>query len=933
MPDNATPREYRDTLNLPKTDFPMRGDLPKREPSRIAWWKAEGVYQRRLDANAARGGTPFILHDGPPYANGEMHMGHFLNRVLKDAMVKIALLDGRKADFTPGWDMHGLPIERETLKHLGIDFHLVDPIELRAKCRERALYWLDRQRDAILRMGVFGHYDKPYRTVDPLFEGQIVDALGDLADEGQLYKGLRPTLWCVYDETALAEAEIEYKDDHVSPSVYVRFTADHAQRAELAQRFGVPGDTFPERTSIVIWTTTPWTLPANLAIALKPDASYGLYAIGDEALIVAEALAGAVLPRIPGGESARTLATASGEQLAGATVRHPFLDRDSLVVLGDYVELDAGTGAVHTAPGHGVDDFETGARYGLPVLNPVDGAGRFTAEAGPYAGQFIFDANANIIADLRASGQLVSEEAYHHSYPHCWRCKNPVVFRATAQWFISMDANRLRRRIEEAIPSITFTPAWGENRMMQMIENHPEWCISRQRTWGTPIPALACDDCNESFIDPAVARQTANVFRERTANTWWTDPVSTFAPEGTVCPKCRSSKLRKEMNIVDIWFESGVTHRVVLGHDGIPFPADAVLEGSDQYRGWFRSGLVTSVATRGTPSYKAVVSTGWVVDETGHAMHKSAGNYIGAVDGMNQYGADVLRLWVASTDFTADARLGKSILENVANVYKNLRFRLRYLLSLLDDFTPEQIVPRAEMEPFDRLAMAALDALSAEVVDHYRHFRLHDAYLALTAFDGDDLSRFYIDAMKDRSYTSAPNSRARRSGQTAAYELFRTIAVLLAPILSFTAEEAWQHLPESLRVHERSIFDVPFPQVLERDHAALQVWTTLKQLRADVASSEAPRDFEAFAEVHVAPALAERVFALGDNLREALRVSGLASVGVSADTASSVQLVPSPGAKCARCWKYLELGTDPTKPTICGPCAAIVDEIDAGVLA
>jgi isoleucyl-tRNA synthetase len=925
---DAAPRDYRSTLNLPQTAFPMRGELPKREPDRVAWWAAEGVYQRRLDANAARGGSPWILHDGPPYANGEMHMGHFLNRVLKDAWVKINLLDGRKADFTPGWDMHGLPIERETLKHLGIDFHQVDPIALRDACRERALYWLDRQRDAILRMGVFGHYDKPYRTVDPLFEGEIVDALGDLAAEGQLYKGLRPTLWCVYDETALAEAEIEYKDDHVSPSVYVRFAANAEQRADLAERFGIAPEALPERLSIVIWTTTPWTLPANLAITLKGDASYGLYHVGDEALIVAEALAGAVLGRVPGGEAARTLATATGEQLADARVRHPFLDRDSLVVLGEYVELDSGTGAVHTAPGHGVDDFETGMRYGLPILNPVDGAGRFTAEAGPFAGMFIFDANPRIVEALRESGALLAAEPYHHSYPHCWRCKNPVVFRATAQWFIAMDHNRLRRRIEEAIPHITFTPAWGENRMLQMIENHPEWCISRQRTWGTPIPALACDACNESFVSVEVARQTANVFRERTANTWWTEPVTTFAPEGTACPKCGSTKLRKEMNIVDIWFESGVTHRVVLGRDGIPFPADAVLEGSDQFRGWFRSGLVTSVATRGKASYKNVVSTGWVVDETGHAMHKSAGNYIGAVDGMQKYGADVLRLWVASTEYTADARLGKAILENVGQVYRNLRNRLRYLLSQLADFTPAHMVPRAEMEPFDRLAMTALDALSAEVVEHYRHFRLHDAYLALLAFDGDDLSRFYIDAMKDRLYTSAPDSHARRSGQTAAYELLRTIGVLLAPILSFTTEEAWQYLPEALRSDERSIFDVPFPNGAQRDHDALALWAELKGLRAQVASSEAPRDFEAFAEVYVAPALYPRVAALGDNLREALRVSGIASVAMSETGASYVRLVPSPGEKCARCWKYLPLGSDPAQPTVCGPCAAIVDEID-----
>ena len=931
MSDSTIVRDYRDSLNLPKTDFPMRAGLAKSEPARVAWWSENGTYERRLAANKAN--EPWILHDGPPYANGDLHMGHFLNRVLKDAFIKIHLLDGRWADFIPGWDMHGLPIERETLKHLGIDFHTIDPIELRAACRERALYWLDRQRSTILRMGVFGHYDRPYMTIAPAFEATIVETLADLAESQQLYKGLRSTLWCVTDETALAEAEIEYAD-RVSPSIYVRFTANDAQRKELLAKFGVAEDGKP--VSVAIWTTTPWTLPANVAIALKPDAAYGLYAVGNERIIVAEALAASLIRRIAHDtDLGSQLASVAGTDLIGSNVRHPFLDRDALIVGADYVELETGTGAVHTAPGHGTDDFNTGVKYNLPILNPVDSAGKFTVEAGPYAGQFIFDAQQHIIDDLRASGHLIAHEKYNHSYPHCWRCKNPVVFRATAQWFIAMDVNRLRATIESKIGDVKWFPTWGEGRMEQMIANHPEWCVSRQRTWGTPIPAFVCDRCQESIVDPQVARNLASAFRTRgdaytnASDMWWKEDLSTFIPADFDCPHCHNTTFTKEMNIVDIWFESGVTHRAVLKNGGLPWPADLYLEGSDQYRGWFRSNLITGVATLGAPPYKAVVSTGWVVDADGRAMHKSAGNYIAAQDGMEKYGADVLRLWVASVDYTADVRLGEKLLDNVANVYKNFRFRLRYMLGALYDLEPEAVVPRAAMEPIDRLALAALDSLAKDVVDQYRQFRLHDAYLALMKFDSEDLSGFYVDALKDRLYTSGPHSARRRSAQSALLETFRTLAVLFAPILSFTSEEAWQQLPAGLRGKHASIFDVAFPQVRDVDRGALQAWTLLKALRSQVASSESPRDFEADARVFVDPAHYDAFVALGDNLREALIVSTIASLERSATSDSTVILQPAAGAKCARCWKYLPLGSDPDHATICGPCAAIVRDIDA----
>ncbi len=921
------PNDYRWSLNLPKTDFPMRADLAKREPGRVRWWAERGTYERRLARNRADGGMPFVLHDGPPYANGDLHMGHFLNRVLKDALVKIHLLDGESADFVPGWDMHGLPIEMETLKHLGLDFRTADPIALRRACRERALYWLDRQRERMLRMGTFGRFDDPYMTIAPAFEATIVETLADLAENDYLYKGLRSTLWCITDETALAEAEIEYKD-HTSPSVYVRFRATDAQRVALLEKFGLDDDGTP--LSIAIWTTTPWTLPANVAIALKPNAAYGLYRVGGEDVIIAEALATPVLERI--NEGVATLrAEAPGSALERLAVRHPFFERDALIVVARYVELETGTGAVHTAPGHGADDFETGAAYGLPILNPVDASGRFTAEAGPYAGMRIFEANARIVDDLRTSGTLIAAESYEHSYPHCWRCKNPVIFRATEQWFIGMDRHGLRERAERAVHTAKWLPAWGENRMSQMVGNHPEWCVSRQRVWGTPIPAVVCIACNEARLDPQVVRALAKAMRARSfdegnaSDLWWTEPLEAFAPPGMACAKCGGTTLRKEHNIVDIWFESGVTWRAVLVERGMKFPADAYLEGGDQYRGWFRSNLLTSVATRDVAPYEQVISYGWVVDQHGHAMHKSAGNYLAAADAMEKYGADVLRLWCASTDvMSGDVRLGAALLDNVANVYKNLRFRLRYCLSSLDGLTRAGIVPRDAMEPIDRLVLAALDALAARVTEAYRRFDLHDAYVAVQQFDKEDLSAFYVDVLKDRLYSSAPDAPRRRSAQSALLEIFRTTCVLLAPILSFTAEEAWQHLSEDLRGADESVFDLAFPRIDAVDEDALAAWALLKELRAQIAASEGVRDFQLDARVEVPPPFVERFAALGDNLREALVVSAIRGLTPSANGASTVVAFPAEGEKCQRCWKYLPLGIDPDHPALCETCAGIV---------
>ncbi len=924
MPDTA---DYRSTLNLPKTDFPMKADLPVREPQRVAWWREHCTYERRLERNAANG--PWILHDGPPYANGDLHMGHFLNMVLKDVFVKIALLDGKFAKFVPGWDMHGLPIEFETLKHLGIkDFHAIDPLELRAQCKQRALFWLDRQRDQRVRMGNFGFFDNPYRTIDPSFEATIVDALADLAERQQIYKGLRSTLWCVHDETALAEAEIEY-EQRVSPSIYVRFTADEEQAQRIRDVMHVSGSDAPP-ISFLIWTTTPWTLPANAAIALRPDATYGLYRVGDEAVIVAEALAERAL-----GEryaDARLIGRARGEELDDLAVRHPFLDRDSVVVLAGYVDLETGTGAVHTAPGHGADDFDTGMKYGLPILNPVDAAGYFTGEAGPYAGMHIFDANARIVEDLRASGALWSAGEYEHSYPHCWRCHNPVIFRATAQWFLAMDQNLLRQRAVDAIASVEYTPEWGRTRQEQMIETHPEWCLSRQRTWGTPIPALICVECGEAVLDPRVARAAAKRFGEVGADAWWSDPVERYLPSGFVCPHCGSARFEKEKNIVDIWFESGVTHLAVLGRDGMPWPCDLVLEGGDQFRGWFRSSLITAVGIKGRAPYRRVMKNGWVNDEQGRPMSKSRGTGFDALGAMDRWGADVLRLWAASVEPIDDVRFGPNVVDQVGRVYRNVRNRLRFMLSNLDGLDATNAVAREAMEPLDRLACAVTDAFVSRTKAAYDRCEIHDAYLQIVEFESS-MSGLYFDALKDPLYSRAAGDPRRRSAQSALLYVLTRFLTVLAPVLSFTAEEAWQSLPAFVREHAESVFDSSFDSHRQRDGALesdLGLWQQLRTLRGRVAAVASPRDFEAALQLTVTPGLYRRLMALGDNLREALVVSQLdvqQAERADGDGVVSFEMFSAEGAKCARCWKYRELGTDPDYPSICADCSRVVRDL------
>jgi isoleucyl-tRNA synthetase len=916
---DAQRRDYRTTLNLPTTSFPMQAELAKREPARVAWWREQRTFERCLERNESA--LPWILHDGPPYANGELHMGHFLNMVLKDVFVKIALLDGKWAKFVPGWDMHGLPIELETLKYLGIaDFHAVDALELRARCKERAIYWFERQRDVRMRMGVFADYDHAYRTIDPSYEAVIVDTLADLAERDQIYKGLRATLWCWHDETALAEAEIEY-ENRTSPSIFVRFPFDERQRDALASVLGV--DLPREKTAVVVWTTTPWTLPGNSGVALHPDAAYALYDLGDEALLVAEALAQATLGQRYA--AAKKIASTTGRNLRGLRARNPLFDRDSEIVLAEYVDLETGTGAVHTAPGHGAEDFETGTANGLAVRNPVDAAGHFTAEAGPYAGMQIFDANATIVGDLRANGTLLRAQEIVHSYPHCWRCHNPVIFRATSQWFIAMDRNDLRARALDATNGVTYTPQWGRERQRQMIERHPEWCISRQRTWGTPIPAVTCLACAQSVLDPVVARNAARRFAQVGADAWWRDAVATYLPAGFACPSCGGTAFAAERDIVDIWFESGVTHLAVLGHDGLPWPCDAVVEGGDQYRGWFRSSLVIAAALRGEAPYRHVVKNGWVNDEEGRAMSKSRGTGIDARDAMDRYGADVLRLWAASVEFVDDVRFGPNVVAQVGRVYRNVRNRIRFMLGNIGDLAPEAIVERAGLPPLDALADEYAAEKFGEIADSYDVADIHGAYLAIVELESG-LSALYFDAVKDPLYSRAAGDPRRRAAQSVLFRILRGFLAAVAPVLSFTAEEAWQAVPEPLRAQAGSVFDLRFVRAIARDAGAAQQWAALRALRAAVAANAEYRDFEAKAIVQMSPEQRERLARFGDeDLREALVVSQIEiRLSNTHATAPTVGIVAAEGEKCARCWKYRQLGGDAAHPSICDECAVVV---------
>ncbi|GFO53145.1 isoleucine--tRNA ligase [Geomonas sp. Red276] len=921
--------DYKDTLNLPQTAFPMKGNLPQREPEMLKQWE-----QTKLDTKveeAGKGKPRYILHDGPPYANGHIHIGHALNKILKDIVLKSKRMSGFDAPYIPGWDCHGLPIELQVEKNLGSKKHEISKLEMRKLCREYAQKFVSIQRAEFERLGVIGDWEHPYLTMHNSYEGAIARELARFAENGGLYKGKKPVHWCSSCGTALAEAEVEYAD-HKSPSVFVKFAVKDDLGSVVPELAG-------KKSSIVIWTTTPWTLPANLAVALHPELDYVALDVNGDLLIVADGLKESFLKEI--GAEGTVVATFKATGLAGKKAQHPFYDRDSLIVLGEHVTLEAGTGAVHTAPGHGQEDYEVGLREGLEIYNPVDNRGRFFDNIEFFGGQFVFDANKNVIEKLIEVGALLASKEITHSYPHCWRCKKPIIFRATEQWFISMEKNDLRRKSLAEINNVNWIPKWGRERIYGMIENRPDWCVSRQRSWGVPITAFYCKSCGEVMADAKVMYHVAEIFSEHSSDVWYDWDASKFLPEGTVCPSCGKNDFDKETDILDVWFDSGVSYAAVCElRDNLHAPADMYLEGSDQHRGWFHSSLLASVGTRGHAPYKNVLTHGFVVDGSGRKMSKSVGNVVAPEDVIKKFGGDVLRLWVAAQDYRDDLRISQEILTRLSEAYRRIRNTCRYILGNIHDFNPEtDSVPYAQMPEIDRWAMHQLELLKEKVIASYNECEFHILYHAVNGFCTVEMSAFYLDILKDRVYTSKTDSLARRSAQTVMYTVLDSLVRMVAPVLSFTAEEVWAEMPGK---REDSVHVALFPEMIpgNKDEALAQRWEKVMKVRSEVSKAlELARvkkvighSLDAAVAIKAAGEAAELLKSFEADLAEIFIVSKAyltdsleGEIYQAEGGEMEIAVSAAPGEKCERCWCYSEeIGKDADHPTVCPKCLAAV---------
>lgn len=937
------PLDLKATLNLPRTGFPMKANLPQNEPRMLERWQQTGLYDRIREAR--RGAPVYVLHDGPPYANGPIHLGHALNKCLKDFVVKARTMAGFDAPYVPGWDCHGLPIEIKVDESLGRKKLEMAPLEVRLACRQYAQRFLDLQREQFKRLGVFGRFDRPYSTMEPEYECMVAATFFAFLEKGLVYKGLRPVYWCWFDQTALAEAEVEY-EMHRSPSVWIRYllTSDPA-----ALHPALAG----KKVATIIWTTTPWTLPASMAIAFHPEEEYvALAGNGGPACIVARRLAEATAQKCGLGEP-KILATFSGRTLEKTTFAHPFLERSILGVLADYVTMEQGTGAVHTAPSHGPDDFYTGGRYGLDQSSNVDSAGRIVQGLPQYAGKQVFEANPHIVELLQARGALLAQEEITHSYPHCWRCHNPVIFRATEQWFIDMegelDGGTLRRKALDEIGTAKWDPAWGEERIANMVATRPDWCISRQRIWGVPIAVFFCEGCGGLLQSAEANAAVVELFAREGSDSWYMQSPQEILPRAMKCPHCGGGSFRKESDIIDVWFESGSSFAAVLGREeGLPFPADLYLEGNDQYRGWFMSSLLCAVGTRGVAPYRKVATPGWTLDEQGRAMSKSRGNDVDPADIASRMGAEIVRLWVASVDFRDDVVGSELLMQRLADNYRKIRNTFRYILGNLYDFDPAaHAVPFAQMEAMDRYMLLRAAEFSERVVRWYDQFAFHKVYHQMHDFCVVDLSAIYFDILKDRLYTAASESRARRSAQTAICKLGEALVRLAAPVMSFTAEEIWEHLPR-VAAREASVHLARFPSVQDlldgADPAAQAAfrsdWDTLLGVREEVlkALEEARRQklIGSGLEAQVTLSAPEAVYPVLErhaaDLRflfivSAVRLQRIAS-GNGAAPGVQVQVARAEGSKCQRCWNYsVRVGEDAEYPTVCERCSAAVRQI------
>lgn len=910
----------------------MRAGLPEREPEFLKYWEENKIYEKKQELHA--GHKKFVLHDGPPYANGKIHMGTALNKILKDIIMKYKYAQGFDTPYVPGWDTHGMPIEHAAIKNLGLNLHELDTLVLRKECHDYALKWIDEQRTDFKRLGVLGDWDHPYITMTHDYEAVQIHVFGEMAKKGYIYKGKKAVYWCPHCETALAEAEIEYGEEK-SPAIFVKMplVKDNGMLPEAAQ--GKPA-------YIVIWTTTPWTMPANVAIALHPDFEYAWVECEGEILFMAKEMLEAV-GKVCKKDLSNIIGTCKGKDMEYAECRHPFetIDRKSLVVLADYVTLEAGTGCVHTAPGHGADDFETGVRYNLPIICPVDGSGKLTAEAGAdFAGMFVFDANVPIIKYLAGLNRLFGKENIRHQYAHCWRCKNPIIYRATEQWFASVDGFR-----EEALNAIAndvqWIPSWGEARIHNMVADRHDWCISRQRVWGVPIPIFYCEDCNEHLVNDDTINAVADLFAKEGSDAWWAHSAEEILPHGTKCPKCGGTHFRKESDIMDVWFDSGSSHAAVCKtRPELAWPADMYLEGSDQHRGWFQSSLLTSVATEGKAPYRAVLTHGYVVDGEGRKMSKSVGNTVAPQEVIAQYGADIIRLWAASSDYKADIRISKEILKQLSEVYRKIRNTIRYILGNTNDFNYEtDKVEFKDMLELDRWALMHMQLLKKEVSAAYESYDFHVLYHAIHNFCSVEMSSYYLDILKDRLYAYKADSFERRSAQTAMYEIMLDLVVMIAPVLSFTMEEVWQFMKKPASMPE-SVFMMPWPECKEEyiDEALESKWDNFIEIRSEITrvlegarrAKTIGHSLDAKVELHATgEALAILRSVEGDLatlliVSQAKLVEGLAG-GVEATGREDLKVTvqAAEGEKCERCWIYSDtVGKDAEHPTVCARCAA-----------
>ncbi len=919
--------DYSKTLNLPQTAFPMRGNLPKAEPDMQAWWDEINMYEK---VQAHQKGKPkFILHDGPPYANGDIHIGHALNKILKDMIVRFKTMQGYDAPYVPGWDTHGLPIEQAIANSGKADRKKMSVAEFREACKQYALGWVAKQKQQFKRLSIRGDFERPYITLEPEYEAQQIRVFGEMVKKGYIYKGLKPVYWSPSSESALAEAEIEYKEKR-SPSIYVAFDVRDSKRK------------LPADAALVIWTTTPWTLPANLGISVHPEYEYVFVKGEGKTYVLAEGLLEAAAKEI-GWEQPQVIGKITGAELEGVLCRHPFYERDSLVMVGDHVTLDAGTGCVHTAPGHGEEDFAIGAKYNLGVLCPVDDQGKFTSEAPGFEGVFYDKANKQITEMLDASGHLLKLDFIDHQYAHDWRTKKPVIYRATEQWFASVEA--FRQQMLDEIKQINWTPHWGEVRLHNMIADRGDWCISRQRTWGVPIPIMYCKSCQEPLVNDHTIEHVAKLFEKEGSGAWFIREERELLPEGTVCASCGHDAFRKETDIMDVWFDSGSSHKAVLeSREEMQWPADLYLEGSDQYRGWYNSSLITGVATRGNAPYKGILSHGFTLDGEGRKMSKSLGNTIDPNKVCNQLGADILRLWVASTDYQADIRISDNILTQTSEGYRKIRNTLRFLLGNLTGFDPaKDAVDYQQMSELNRFALARLASMVERVVQAYDRYEFHMVYQAVHHFCAVEMSALYLDIQKDCLYASAPDAPGRKEVQSVLYEALLAITKLIAPILPHTADEVWRVIPgvEGISVQLASLPDV---QTAWRDEKLESRWAAFIEVRDEVlkALEQARKDKtignSLGASLCIYPSTKESAELLASFERldilfivsrvhlheageeapvEAMQLDGL-----------SVHVRTAKGEKCERCWIVSkEVGSNDTHPTLCSRCASVVEQL------